>query len=175
MSELKPEAVAAVVSGKAMPADIFTGESLAKYFARKYLDMLAQRDMYLNAEISWEKAMMEAIGEDGVGSVTKAIAELKAQRDALAAEFAALKEFFSVGVGAAFEGCDWFGDDIQGKALELGLIREEVYSKESHFDSVFNPEDFEDGDVVFTINKTPATDAYLNSVRAAKDIGGENG
>lgn len=86
MTELKPEAVAAVVSGKAMPADIFTGESLAKYFARKYLDMLAQRDMHKNAEISWEKAMMEAIGEDGTGSVAKAIAELKAQRDALAAE-----------------------------------------------------------------------------------------
>lgn len=92
-------------------------------------------------------------------------ANLKAERDALSAENVALKEFFSVGISAAFEGCDWYGDDIQGKALELGLIREEKYDHETHAESVFNPEDFQQGDAVFTINETPATEAYLNSVR----------
>jgi hypothetical protein len=43
-------------------------------------------DTCMQAEIVWEKAMMAAIGEDGVGSVSKAIATLKAERDAVLAE-----------------------------------------------------------------------------------------
>lgn len=51
------------------------------------LDVAIKRgDACMQAEIVWEKAMMAAIGEDGVGCVSKAIAALKAERDALAAE-----------------------------------------------------------------------------------------
>ncbi|MGL3999833.1 hypothetical protein ACR3LR_08440 [Pantoea eucalypti] len=70
-----------------------------------------QRDMYRNAEVSWEKAMMEAIGEDGVGSVSRAIAELKAQRDALAAENAALARYFSASAGAVEHWNSWADAD----------------------------------------------------------------
>lgn len=45
-----------------------------------------ERDASVRAEIEWEKAMMQAVGEDGVGDVVLAIEKLKAGRDALAAE-----------------------------------------------------------------------------------------
>lgn len=38
-------------------------------------------DMHRDAEISWEKAMMAAIGEDGIKSVAEAISSLKRERD----------------------------------------------------------------------------------------------
>ncbi len=41
---------------------------------------------FKEAEMVWEKTMMAAIGEDGVGSVSEAIAALKAERDAVLAE-----------------------------------------------------------------------------------------
>lgn len=69
---------------------IFLAKSLLT--AQQKLDAAIKRgDACMQAEIVWEKAMMAAIGEDGVGSVVRAIAELKAERDALAAENAALK------------------------------------------------------------------------------------
>ncbi|WP_313072741.1 hypothetical protein [Atlantibacter hermannii] len=52
----------------------------------------AERAAAMNAEIEWEKAMMQAVGEDGVGDVVLAIEKLKAGRDALAAENAGLKQ-----------------------------------------------------------------------------------
>ena len=61
---------------------------------------------YNEAEMAWEKAMMAAIGEDGVGSVSKAIAALKAERDAVLAENVMLKNgigFFSYGSDSGFE------------------------------------------------------------------------
>ncbi|MDA3133597.1 hypothetical protein [Atlantibacter subterraneus] len=45
-----------------------------------------ERDAAVRAEIEWEKAMMQAVGEDGVGDVVSVIEKLKAERDALAAE-----------------------------------------------------------------------------------------
>lgn len=41
------------------------------------------RDASVRAEIEWEKAMMQAVGEDGVGDVVQKIEKLKAGRDAL--------------------------------------------------------------------------------------------
>ncbi len=93
-------------------------------------------------------------------------ATLKQKLDALAAENAALKGFFEEGINASFEGCDFFGDHMQSRALELGLIREEIYCKDQHENMVVDPSYLEDGDPVYFINETPATDAYLNSVRA---------
>lgn len=89
-----------------------------------------------------------------------------AERDALATENAALKGFFETGINASFEGCDFFGDHMQSRAMELGLVREEPYCKDQHENLVINACDFEDGDPVYFINETPATDAYLNAVRA---------
>ena len=38
-----------------------------------------ERDASVRAEIEWEKAMMQAVGEDGVGDVVLAIEALKAE------------------------------------------------------------------------------------------------
>lgn len=38
-----------------------------------------ERDSSVRAEIEWEKAMMQAVGEDGVDDVVQAIENLKAQ------------------------------------------------------------------------------------------------
>lgn len=45
------------------------------------------------AEIEWEKAMMQALGEDGIADVVNAIEKLKADGAALAAENAGLKSW----------------------------------------------------------------------------------
>lgn len=50
-----------------------------------------ERDASVRAEIEWEKAMMQAVGEDGVGDVVSAIERLKTDGAALADENAALK------------------------------------------------------------------------------------
>lgn len=99
-------------------------------------------------------------------TLTERMMAAEKERDALAAENAALKVFFETGINASFEGCDFFGDHMQSRALELGLILEEVYCKDHHENMVVDPSGLEDGDTVYFINKTPATDAYLNSVRA---------
>jgi len=46
-------------------------------------DARAKLALYHDAEMAWERAMMAAIGEDGVGSVVAAISSLKAERDRL--------------------------------------------------------------------------------------------
>lgn len=45
-----------------------------------------ERDASVRAEIEWEKAMRQAVGEDGIDDVVLAIEKLKARRDALVAE-----------------------------------------------------------------------------------------
>ena len=75
-----------LIAGKCVAGDMKVNEELPAYLVRKMLELESERDMYRNAEMSWEKAMMSAIGEDGTGSVTKAISDLKAERDALAAK-----------------------------------------------------------------------------------------
>ncbi|END4454692.1 hypothetical protein ABL525_003296 [Escherichia coli] len=55
---------------------------------QKYLDVMrwairvaGERDAALNAELVWEKTMMEACGEDGPASVANEIRSLRALRD----------------------------------------------------------------------------------------------
>lgn len=45
-----------------------------------------ERDASVRAEIEWEKAMRQAVGEDGIDDVVLAIEKLKARLDALVAE-----------------------------------------------------------------------------------------
>lgn len=54
-------------------------------------EIMEQRDMHRNAEMEWERAMMAAIGEDGIKSVSEAIAKLKAERDELLAALEAFR------------------------------------------------------------------------------------
>jgi hypothetical protein len=109
---------------------------------------LVRGDAHMQAEMVWEKAMMAAIGEDGVGCVVRAIAELKAQRDALAAENAALKGFA--------ETISEIRTDLIGGG-HGSAHRSDMQAGRAVLDTVSD---------AFTDIKTPATDAYLNSVRA---------
>lgn len=47
------------------------------------------------AVMAWERAMMAAIGEDGIKSVTEAIAKLKAERDKLLAAMYYIARIYS--------------------------------------------------------------------------------
>jgi len=46
---------------------------------KKYLGVAKDRDLSHDAEMKWERAMMVAIGEDGIKSVSDAIARLKVE------------------------------------------------------------------------------------------------
>jgi|GEM_PF-1800668 len=110
-------------------------EEVVIWLATQLLDVqqklgvaIMRGDACMQAEIVWEKAMMAAIGEDGVGCVVKAIAALKAERDALAVENAALLDF------------------------DIDEFRES------------GP--YQHDDLILNSLNTPATDAYLNAIRA---------
>lgn len=46
-------------------------------YAAAVADLTAQRDQFRDAELMWERLMMELLGEDGPGSVRNAIEKLK--------------------------------------------------------------------------------------------------
>lgn len=97
---------------------------------------LVRGDAHKQDVMTWEKAMMAAIGEDGVGCVVRAIAALKADRDALAAAHSELRESM-----AAIHNTI----RLDGVNTSLGALLSA--SKRAHEASV-------------------PTDAHLNSVRA---------
>lgn len=135
-----------LLAGNCIPADMLVNEELAAYLVRKFAELKAQRDAHMQAEIAWEKAMMSAIGEDGVGSVSKAIAALKAERDAVLAENVALKEqtpdVRSISMFEAISAAEKFMNDGMP---ELAMV-----------------EAFE----ILKLKRTPATDGARNAVRA---------
>lgn len=115
-----------------------------------------ERDLYHNAEMTWEKAMMAAIGEDGIGSVTKAIEQLKADKrelqqklDAMAAENAVLKDINAWCHTEAFRNmCREFKTAEAIGCPDVDCMHDAMLVAIMH------------------APPTPATDAYLNSVRA---------
>ena len=52
-------------------------------------------ELHRKAELSWEKSMMETVGEDGVGDVVKAIDSIKASRDNALAELDRANRLFA--------------------------------------------------------------------------------
>lgn len=48
-------------------------------YAAAVADLTAQRNQYRDAELMWERLMMELLGEDGPGSVRKEVEKLKAK------------------------------------------------------------------------------------------------
>ncbi|EOC1104611.1 hypothetical protein AAAW41_003817 [Cronobacter sakazakii] len=107
-----------------------------------------QRDAEHNDVLVWEKTMFKVCGEDGPKSVADKFASLEAQRDALAAENAALKS----------------------KVRELLNEACGVYEK---YNATINPEngDFMDGQTLHEFQflmdvETPAIDAFLREVKA---------
>lgn len=75
-----PEQLGSCLTANAVMIDgkIITKQQVAK--------LMAQAEMHRDAEIMWEKTMMQAVGEDGPKSVVEAIDKIKAERDALASE-----------------------------------------------------------------------------------------
>lgn len=49
--------------------------------ANRIAELERDVSMHINAEIMWEKTMMQAVGEDGPSDVIKAIDKIKAERD----------------------------------------------------------------------------------------------
>lgn len=52
--------------------------------ANRIAELEREVSMHRNAEITWEKTMMQAVGEDGPKSVVEAFDKIKAERDAFA-------------------------------------------------------------------------------------------
>lgn len=52
--------------------------------ANRIAELEREVSMHRNAEITWEKTMMQAVGEDGPSDVIKAIDKIKAERDTFA-------------------------------------------------------------------------------------------
>lgn len=125
-----------LLTGKCLPGDMRLNEELPVYLVRKFTELKESRDSHMQAEMTWEKSMMAAIGEDGVGCVVKAIAALKEERDALAAAHYELRESM-----AAIHNTI----RLDGVNTSLGALLSA--SKRAHEASV-------------------PTDAHLNSVRA---------
>ncbi|WP_313079516.1 hypothetical protein [Atlantibacter sp.] len=96
-----------------------------------------ERDAAVRAEIEWEKAMMLAVGEDGVGDVIIAIEQLKSQRDALAAECESKKSALI----AILEHCP-----VNHPNIDAGIAAMIAH------------------DNLYCV-KTPATDVFLTKVR----------
>ncbi|GAB2798860.1 hypothetical protein GCM10027040_27200 [Halomonas shantousis] len=59
-------------------------------------------DMHRDAEMAWEKAMMQAIGEDGIRSAVEAIEQLRNEREALAAHVEACQPVVRAYADACF-------------------------------------------------------------------------
>lgn len=115
-----------LIAGKCVAGDMKVNEELPAYLVRKMQELESERDMYRNAEMSWEKAMMSAIGEDGTGSVTKAISDLKAERDALAASFDELAK----AVGWSVQQCEQTGESPMDVAVSLVNLVYELENEE---------------------------------------------
>jgi hypothetical protein len=90
--------------------------------------------------------------------------ELEARCAALAAENAVKHEFIKTCFRAAADGASLDGADIQELGERLGLFGREIYQPVLH-GYICGHEAGED--TVYVIKKTPATDAFLNEVRAS--------
>ena len=88
------------------------------------------------------------------------------ERDALAVDSIQLRQFFAYCIESAFEGCNLDGGDIQEKALELGLVREESYQSEKHGSLVSDSGYFEDGDSIYIVNEQTNVDAATAVIQA---------
>lgn len=104
---------------------------------------------YNEAETAWEKAMMAAIGEDGVGSVSKAIAALKAERDAVLAENALMLKLLT-DISEQYQ-------EVKTESEESAAIIDLDYISEVN---TYVSRDVDGG------NPFSATDALLSTVRA---------
>jgi hypothetical protein len=111
-------------------------------------------------------AIIAILGLSDTLGISEQVAELKAQRDALAAENAGLNAFIDSLLSIAWQGGSADGADIQELALKHSLLRQEVYSADVHENLVDDPGNFEDGDPVYFRVETTAHQTFLAEVRA---------
>jgi len=120
-------------------------------------------DACKNAEMVWEKTMMEAISEDGPACVSKAIAALKSERDAVVAENAVLKSVFDTVTDLDNEPefhYQGMGCGLEGRGI-IDRYEAMKYGWDEAMERIY-------GEVIPSAEEVlfPATDAILNSVRA---------
>ena len=102
-----------------------------------------ERDSAVRAEVEWETAMRQAVGEDGVDDVVLAIEKLKAGLDVQSARSDALAAKLN--------------DVCAENAALIGFDADEF-----SYNGPYQPDD-----AVLEKLKTPATDAWVNEQRAA--------
>ncbi len=133
---------------------------------QKYLDVMrwairvaGERDAALNAELVWEKTMMEACGEDGPASVANEIRSLRALRDTaiqalksqveqLSAENVALK-------AAVAEEIEVINRGGQRYCVKDGMSINPIYAR-----------GWNDHRANLTAVETPATDRFVVGIKA---------
>lgn len=164
MRQLSKKEVGAVLAGYALPAELLCGESLASYFSRLYMeanDELAKRDAQiaaLNAKLS--RYSMSA------GEADQRMCESRAVRVALG--FAANAENVAP--------CDLV-ERINALTAENVALMDAVktHSQSVHFCEACGKDDpCETDDVCMILDKTPATDAAANALRAEGAIAARN-
>ncbi|WP_312954288.1 hypothetical protein [Atlantibacter hermannii] len=109
-----------------------------------------ERDAAVRAEIEWETAMRQAVGEDGVDDVVLAIEKLKAALDVQSARSEALAAKLN--------------DVCAENAALIGFDADEF-----SYNGPYQPDD-----AVLEKLKTPATDAWVKEQRAAGRVEGVN-
>ncbi|EMQ9310997.1 hypothetical protein QS069_003371 [Escherichia coli] len=138
------------LKGKCIPRDLKVNETNAEYLVRKFGEL--------------ESKLETALRECRSAGIT--IDNLESKCAALAAENDGMSAFVDVLLSIAWQGCSADGAEIQDLALKHGLLRQEFYSADEHETLVDDPGNFEDGDQVYFRVETPATDAFLDEVRA---------
>lgn len=109
-----------------------------------------ERDSAVRAEVEWETAMRQAVGEDGVDDVVLAIEKLKAGLDVQSARSDALAAKLN--------------DVCAENAALIGFDADEF-----SYNGPYQPDD-----AVLEKLKTPATDAWVKEQRAAGRVEGVN-
>lgn len=84
----------------------------------------------------------------------------------LAAENVGMDGFVEEMLAIAWHGGSTDGSDIQELALKHGLIRQEVYCADKHENCVYDPGNFDDGDVVYFRMENPATYRIVSWIKA---------
>lgn len=114
-----------------------------------------------NDAVELEHKLAESQREFRAADAT--IENLQLQVEKLAAENAGLKDFVKACFRAAADGASLDGADIQELGERLGLFGRETYQPALH-GYICGHEAGED--TVYVMKKTPATDAFLDEVRA---------
>lgn len=139
-----------LITGKAMPADIFVGESIAAYLVRKFTNLHTERD---------------ALAAENAYLLPKAASELSNAWVLHKYWVGIQAALMHMQVGRSYEAEQWLKGTIAGPGIEAPnhKLTEHIdaWANEQSKDSISHSRALE-----IIKAETPTTDAYLNSVRA---------